>query len=199
METHNQDKNNISKAETGPIRTFIWDLVKIVGVSMAIIIPFRLLVAEPFVVSGSSMLSNFHNNDYLIVDRLSYRRSEPRRGDVVVMKYPKNTSEYFIKRIIGLPGETVMLQNGKVVIVNPQNPQGMTIEEPYLSSGTPTLGRPGPYTLGNGEYFVLGDNRTASSDSRVWGILPENDIVGRAWLRIFPLKDFGFIKTPTYN
>ncbi len=199
METHNQDKNYSAKSESSSVGAFIWDLVKIVAISMAIIIPFRLLVAEPFVVSGSSMVPNFHNSDYLIVDRVSYHRAEPKRGDVIVMKYPKNTAEYFIKRIVGLPGETVMLQNGKVVIVNKDHPQGMVIDEPYLPTGTPTLGRPGPYSLGSGEYFVLGDNRTASSDSRVWGILPENDIVGRAWLRIFPVKDFGFIKTPTYN
>ena len=199
METYNQDKNNIPKPQTNSVGAFIWDLVKIVAISMAIIIPFRLLVAEPFVVSGSSMVPNFHNSDYLIVDRVSYRRQEPKRGDVIVMKYPKDTTEYFIKRIVGLPGETVMLQNGKVVIVNKDHPQGMVIDEPYLPTSTPTLGRPGPYTLGSGEYFVLGDNRTASSDSRVWGILPENDIVGRAWLRIFPVKDFGFIKTPEYK
>lgn len=146
METHNQDKNYSLKSESSSVGAFIWDLVKIVAISMAIIIPFRLLVAEPFVVSGSSMVPNFHNSDYLIVDRVSYHRAEPKRGDVIVMKYPKNTAEYFIKRIVGLPGETVMLQNGKVVIVNKDHPQGiMVIDEPYLPTGTPTLGRPGPY------------------------------------------------------
>src|SRR3989344_2724620 len=181
------------------IKAFALDLVKILAISLAIIIPFRLLVAEPFVVSGSSMVPNFHNKDYLIVDRISYRSREPQRGDVVVMKYPKDTSQYFIKRIIGLPGEKVELKNGKVVIINGEYPQGQELDEGYLPKNIATLGKPGPYTLGSGEYFVLGDNRTASSDSRVWGILPEDDIVGRAFLRAFPLGDFGLIKTPEYK
>ena len=181
------------------IKAFVWDLVKILAISLVIIIPFRLLVAEPFVVSGSSMLPNFHNKDYLIVDRISYRSREPQRGDVVVMKYPKDTSQYFIKRIIGLPGEKIELRNGKAVITNSEHPEGWELEENYLPKNIATLGKPGPYTLGSGEYFVLGDNRTASSDSRVWGILPEDDIVGRAFLRAFPLGNFGLIKTPTYE
>jgi len=190
--------NQNQQSQIGTIKSFFWDLFKILAVSLVIIIPFRLLVAEPFVVSGSSMLPNFHNKDYLIVDRISYKSHEPQRGDVVVIKYPKDNRQYFIKRIIGLPGETLNLESGKVFISNNQNPGGFELKESYLPEGTPTLGKPGPINLGSGEYFVLGDNRTASSDSRVWGILPEADIVGRAWLRVFPLGSFGFFKTPTY-
>lgn len=183
----------------GAIKAFFWDLFKIVAISLVIIIPFRLLVAEPFVVSGSSMAPNFQNKDYLIVDRLSYHRQKPQRGDVIVFKYPKDNRQYFIKRIIGLPGETVELAKGKVKIFNSDRPSGFELVETYLPAGTPTLGRSGALKLGSGEYLVLGDNRTASSDSRVWGVLPEKNIVGRAFIRIFPLDGFGLVKTPTYD
>ncbi len=181
------------------IGSFFWDLFKIFLVALVIIIPFRIFVAEPFVVSGSSMVPNFHNRDYLIVDRLSYRSHAPQRGDVVVLKYPKDTSQYFIKRIIGLPGETVQFEGGHVVIINSSHPQGWILNEPYLQSQVETIGRRDPLTLREGEYYVLGDNRTASSDSRVWGVLPADDIVGRAWLRVFPVGSFSVVKTPTYN
>lgn len=196
METQLNQKQGGQKKQ---VAGFFLDLFKILGLSLLIIIPFRLFIAEPFVVSGSSMVPNFHNRDYLIVDRLSYRSSEPKRGDVVVIKYPKDNRQYFIKRIIGLPGETVEISGGGVVISNQARPNGFKLEEGYLPKNLQTLGKPGPVILGSGEFFVLGDNRTASSDSRVWGILPQNDIVGRAWLRVFPLGDFGLIKTPTYE
>jgi len=185
-----------SKQSTG---AFIWDLVKILVLALIIIVPFRMFIAEPFVVSGSSMVPTFHNQDYLIVDRLSYHTHAPERGDVIVLKYPKDTSQFFIKRIIGLPGEKVEFNQGHVIIVNSEHPDGMVLNEPYLPSQVETFGAPGPFTLGSGEYYVLGDNRTASSDSRVWGILPSNDIVGRVWLRVFPISAFQAFKTPTYQ
>lgn len=178
---------------------FIWDLIKILIIALLIIVPFRMFVAEPFVVSGSSMLPNFHNHDYLIIDRVSYLKGSPERGDVIVLLYPKDTEQFFIKRIIGLPGETVKISQGHVTIFNSKNPNGVVLKEPYLTNENETLGSAKSYgPLGSDEYFVLGDNRTASSDSRVWGILPRKDIVGRAWLRVYPFSVFGFIKTPTY-
>lgn len=199
----NQENKN-SETQTGSpsylqsAGAFVWDLVKILLIALIIIVPFRMFVAEPFVVSGSSMVPNFHNYDYLIVDRLSYHTGSPQRGDVIVLLYPKDTSQFFIKRIIGLPGETVQIQNGYVTIVNSEHPSGFRLNEPYLTSQTETLGSPQKTTLGSGEYFVLGDNRTASSDSRVWGILPRNDIVGRVWIRVYPFSTAGFMHTPTY-
>lgn len=118
-----------------------------------------------------------------------------------MFKYPKDPSQYFIKRVIGLPGETVKIEQGHVVVINKQNPEGFVLKEPYLKNEFQTLGvagRQGSLTLGSEEYFVLGDNRTASSDSRVWGVLPKEDIVGKAFLRVFPINEFGVIKTPTY-
>lgn len=187
-----------------PFRTaglFLWDLIKILVIALVIIIPFRMFIAEPFVVSGSSMQPNFHDRDYLIVDRLSYRTSPPQRGDVIVLKYPKDESEFFIKRIIGLPGDTIEFQNNRVVIVNQQYPNGLVLNEPYIPAGVPTLPL-GPSTIGplpQGEYFVLGDNRTGSSDSRFWGLLPADDIVGRVWMRVFPVSQFGLIPRQSYQ
>lgn len=184
-ETETQIPQN-GAGRTGSVVDFIFDLAKIMLVVLAVVIPFRLLVAEPYVVSGCSMFPSYQNREYLIVDRLSYRFGEPARGDVVVLKYPKDLSQYFIKRIVGLPGETIRFERGKVVVTNADHPNGFTLDEPYLKSQVESLGRPEPITLGSGEYYVLGDNRTASSDSRVWGVLPQDDIVGRAWITIFP-------------
>ncbi len=174
--------------------SFLWELVRIIIIAFVLMVGFRIFVAEPFVVSGSSMVPNFHNKEYLVVDKIGYRLHEPVRGDVIVFKYPKDTSQYFIKRIIGLPGERVQIDDGKVVIFNSQHPDGVTLEEPYLPSNGSTFGKTDIVTLGSDEYYVLGDNRLASSDSRVWGILPKHNIVGRAWFRAFPLSEFGFPK-----
>lgn len=203
-----QNQNQQPQNQDSSLKTmgaFIWDLVKILIIALVIIVPFRMFIAEPFVVSGSSMLPNFHNNDYLIVDRISYKIGAPKRGDVIVLLYPKDTSQFFIKRIIGLPGETVCFRQGHVAIspvpitsAECQAGEGTVLNEAYLPDQTETLAANTVVTLGSGEYFVLGDNRTASSDSRVWGILPANDIVGRVWLKVYPFSDFGFIKTPSY-
>ncbi len=180
------------------VGAFFTDLVKIFLLALVIIIPFRIFIAEPFVVSGSSMLPNFHNKDYLIIDRLSYHTRQVERGDVVVLKYPKDTSQYFIKRIVGLPGETVAFREGHVIIYNQEHPDGWQLQEPYLPSQVETIGSAEPVTLAEGQYFALGDNRMASSDSRIWGILPQDDIVGRVWLRIFPMSRFGGVEEPAY-
>ncbi len=195
-----ENKNQKTDNETSQLKAvgiFIWDLVKILVIALVIIIPFRYYIAEPFVVSGSSMLQNFHNRDYLIIDRISYRNNLPQRGDVIVLKYPKDPSQFFIKRIIGLPGESVKIQGGHVVIFNQAHPEGEVLSEPYLTSQTETLGRSDTVKLGSNEYYVLGDNRTGSSDSRVWGILPGNNIVGRVWVRVYP--NSGTIPRPQYN
>lgn len=199
QENSNQNQQN---QEDGPskqgVGAFIWDMVKILVIASLIILPFRTFVAEPFVVSGSSMLPNFHNNDYLIINRLIYITGNPRRGDVVVLRFPKDPSQFFIKRVIGLPGETVELKQGHVVIINTAHPEGLTLNESYLPNQLQTLGGSAPARLGSNEFFVLGDNRTASSDSRVWGILPRDLIIGKVWLKAFPFSDFGVFHTPNY-
>lgn len=180
------------------VGSFIWELVRVFIIALAIIVPLRIFVAEPFIVSGSSMVPNYHNREYLIIDKVSYRSHEPQRGEVIVLRYPKDPSQYFIKRIIGLPGETVKVDQGSVYIYNEANPLGQKLGEDYLPNEGITFGSNEPVTLAADQYFVLGDNRLASSDSRVWGILPKEDIIGRVWVRVFPITSFGFSETASY-
>lgn len=181
--------------KTPSVGSFLWELARVVIIAFVIMLGFRFFIAEPFIVSGSSMVPNFHNREYLVVNKIGYRINEPKRGDVVVFRYPKDTSQYFIKRIIGLPGEKVKIEAGHVVVYNNEHPDGAVLDEPYLSKQDITFGKTDLVTLGSDEFYVLGDNRLASSDSRVWGILPRADLVGSAWLRVFPLNTFG---TPNF-
>jgi signal peptidase I len=143
------------------------------------IIPIRLFVFEPFFVQGKSMEPNYFSFDYLIVDKISYLFIEPRRGDVIVFKPPFNDKVYYIKRIIGLPGEKVVIENSKIIIYNKDHPNGFELKEDYLQ-GHYTSGFK-EITLGKDEYFVLGDNREISSDSRSWGPVKRERIVGRVF------------------
>src|SRR4051812_21902220 len=123
------------------VKSFLWELARVIIIAFVVMIAFRFFVAEPFIVSGSSMVPNFHNREYLIVNKLDYRTGEPQRGDVIVFKYPKDTSQYFIKRIIGLPGEKVKVEGGKVIVYNSQYPNGQTLGEPYLPNQNVTFGK----------------------------------------------------------
>lgn len=165
---------------------FIWEITKIVVISLAIIIPVRYYLIQPFFVRGASMQPNFKHGEYLVIDEISYRFERPQRGQAIVFKYPKDPSQYYIKRIIGLPGETIEIKDKQVIIYNQQFPQGIILDESaYLRNGQATWGDI-KMELGPDEYFVLGDNRGASSDSRQWGPLPEKYIIGRVWLRAWP-------------
>ncbi len=197
MESQSAGPNDSS--DNPSVRSFVWELARVVIIAFVIMLVFRLFVAEPFIVSGSSMVPTFHNKEYLIINKIGYRLHMPERGDVIVFKYPRDTSQYFIKRVIGLPGEKVKVADGRVTIFNAGHPDGKILEEPYLPNGLRTVGGEGTTVLSDGEYFVLGDNRGQSSDSRVWGILPKNDIVGKAWLRVFPLGEFGTISHPALS
>ncbi|MDB5188012.1 MAG: signal peptidase signal peptidase [Candidatus Kaiserbacteria bacterium] len=149
----------------------------------------RLFIAAPYIVSGPSMEPNFHDYNYLIVDRLTYRFSEPQRGDVIVFNLPQMNDRALIKRVIGLPGDTVSLSDTepKVTIINAAHPDGVVLSEPYISPSDFGGTSNAQYTLKKDEYFVLGDNRKVSADSRMWGILPRSDIVGRVLFRLYPL------------
>lgn len=162
----------------------VWDIVRFTIIALLVVIPVRMFVAQPFIVSGDSMFPTFHNSEYLIIDELSYHLGHPHRGDVIVFRYPKNPSRFFIKRVIGLPGETIVIKNNTVTIKNTENPEGFKLDEPYAQD--PLVGN-STTILKDDEYFVMGDNRPASSDSRAWGSLPEKFIVGRAFLRILPI------------
>jgi signal peptidase I len=153
----------------------------------------RFFIAAPYIVSGASMEPTFNDLNYLIVDRITYHIEEPQRGDVIVFDLPQNTSRALIKRIIGLPGETVLLNGNSVTIVNAAHPEGFTLDEPYLDPqdlGGATNMR---VTLGADQFFVLGDNRKVSADSRLWGTLPREDIVGRVLVRLFPFTAVGIL------
>ncbi|PIQ92533.1 MAG: signal peptidase I [Parcubacteria group bacterium CG11_big_fil_rev_8_21_14_0_20_39_22] len=162
------------------------ELFKFALIVIVIVVPIRLFVAQPFIVSGQSMEPNFKDKEYLIVDELSYRFSNPTRGDVIIFKFPSQPKKYLIKRIIGLPGETVSIENSSVIVTNAENPGGFVIEEPYIENKTDSENF--TLTLSDDEYFVLGDNRPVSSDSRVWGALSEDMIVGRPFLRLYPFS-----------
>ncbi len=160
------------------------EIVRFALLALLIVLPIRIFVAQPFIVSGASMESTFSTGQYLIVDQLSYRFDEPSRGEVIVFRYPKDPSKFFIKRIIGLPGDAIKIDGNKVTIINPTHPDGVTLDESYVLNMKPNTTI--TETLGDGEYFVMGDNRDASSDSRAWGVLQRDKIVGRAFLRLFP-------------
>ncbi|MCB9814803.1 signal peptidase I [Candidatus Nomurabacteria bacterium] len=160
------------------------EIVRFSIIAILIVIPIRMFIAQPFIVSGASMDDTFHSGQYIIVDQVTYQLHSPERGDVIIFRYPKDPSKFFIKRVIGVPGDTIKIEGGKVTLLNKENPQGFTLDEPYIKSMEPA-----PLmteTLGEREYFVMGDNRDQSSDSRSWGVLQEERIVGRAWLRLFP-------------
>jgi signal peptidase I len=169
----------------------IWDIIKFLVPIIVIVFVVRTFIAQPFIVDGESSAPNFHTGHYLIVDELSYRFREPSRADVVVMRYPLQTSRFFLKRIIGLPGDRVVIKDGKVFIYNLDNPDGYVLSEPYQNQPTFPAGSFRDVTLKQDEYFVMGDNRAGSDDSRSWGILPRKDIIGHVALRLFPLSLVG--------
>lgn len=166
--------------------SFLKDTAVFAIIALAVILPIRFFVAQPFIVDGSSMDPTFATNQYLIVDELSYRFESVARGDVIIFKYPNDTSKYFIKRVIGLPGETVQIEGTKVTIKNSANPQGFTLTENYIAPANFTTDHT-IVTLSSSQYFVMGDNRGASFDSRAWGPLDKKYIIGRPLVRLFPL------------
>src|SRR3989339_1689934 len=134
---------------------FVWDLVKVVCVSLAIIIPVRYFLIQPFYVKGASMEPSFYDHEYLIINEISYRFSQPERGDIIVFRYPRNPQEYFIKRLIGFPGEDIQIKDGEVIIFNKENKEGMILDEPYLPDDVKTYGMSSDKVkLGENEFFV---------------------------------------------
>ena len=165
------------------------DLFTLALLIVLVVIPIRVFVISPFVVEGASMRPTFENLDYLIVNEVLYHFKGPARGDVIVFRYPNNPSIFYVKRIIGLPRETVSITRGVVSIIAPTGDKTV-LTEPYIVNEDATYTN--NVTLNPGEYFVMGDNRPNSSDSRVWGPLPRKDIIGRVDIRLLPVKDMGF-------
>jgi signal peptidase I len=158
------------------------ELLKLLIIAFLVVVPFRKFVAQPFIVDGASMDPTFKNGQYLIVDELTYHFKTPERGSVLIFRYPKDPKKFFIKRVIGLPGETVEIKGGVVTITN-KNGEKLTLDEPYVKyPRSDTENR----ILNTDEYWVMGDNRYGSSDSRVWGPVPEKNIIGRPLIRFWP-------------
>jgi signal peptidase I len=187
------ETKNINSPVPQKKTSFFKDTIIFAIVALAIILPIRFFIAQPFIVDGASMDPTFETNQYLIVDEVSYRFEPISRGDVVIFKYPNDTSKYFIKRVIGLPGETVQIEGTKVTISNSkENPQSFTLTENYIS--------PANFTsdhilkkLSENQYFVMGDNRGASFDSRAWGPVDKKYIIGRPIVRLFPVDKISFL------
>jgi signal peptidase I len=188
------------------VGSFLWEVAKVFLWALIIIVPIRIFLFQPFFVQGASMEPNFKDGDYLVVNEFGYKITnvlddfgmphiftvgafrELNRSDVVVFRYPRDLTQFFIKRIVGLPNETVKIEGGKVTIVNKQNPEGLLLDEhAYIPGGLVTNGAV-TIALKADEYFVLGDNRPFSHDSRAWGVLPEKDVVGKVLIRAWPLS-----------
>lgn len=179
----------------GRVLRFIYEAGKTVLIALIIVVPLRLYIAQPFFVRGASMEPTFHNGDYLIIDELSYRFSPPARGDVIVFRFPGDPSQFFIKRVIGLPGEIVEGRDGTIQVTSVGG-DPKAIDEGYIKTETPDDFK---VITGPNEYVVLGDNRGASSDSRRWGILPRENIVGKVFVTVWPPEAFSVFAAPAYE
>lgn len=182
----------------GSVGLFLLEAAKILILAGVTIVFVRYYLFKPFYVKGASMEPNFYEREYLIIDELTYRFHEPKRGDVIVFRYPEDPREYFLKRVIGLPGERVKVSEGHVTIYNSEHPEGIEIEEAYLPTDLTTMGEKST-VLAADEYFVLGDNRGNSLDSRRFGPINKNVIVGRVVLRGWPLGRAQTFTTPKFN
>ena len=188
-----ESQNNEKITKNAPIKeNFFKELIKFIVIALIIVIPLRAYIAQPFIVSGVSMDPTFISGQYLIVDQVTYHFQAPKREDVIIMRYPRDPKTFFIKRIVGLPGETLSVKGGIMTVKSKNHPEGMKIDDSHAKKPVPTTDD-FEITLGNTEYFVMGDNRRESSDSRVWGPLEEKYIVGRLLLSLLPFSRIGFL------
>ncbi len=177
----------------GKVGDYFLEVAKVVLLVLVIVLPIRYFLFQPFMVRGVSMEPSFEQSDYLMVDQVSYNFRDPERGEVVVFHYPDNPQKRHIKRIIGLPEERVVIEEGRISVE--KDGELKVLEENYiLSSGR----KDEEVTLEENEYFVVGDNREASFDSRNWGSLPRENIIGRVFFQVSPFDIFGFVERPEY-
>jgi len=215
MNDNKKEENTVSKIPTvmQKSKEFIKETLYIIILSLIVVLPIRAFIAQPYIVSGASMDNTYQNGNYLIINEISYRFNDPKRGEVIVLKapakalslqnLPSTKTVYYIKRIIGIPGDTVEINGDEVKIYNKENPDGKVLSEPYIYIDKLV---PSPLfssiklkvTLKDGEYFVMGDNRHNSSDSRLWGILPKANIIGKSYVRLFPFNEMS-IDPGEYN
>ncbi|OGG60880.1 signal peptidase I [Candidatus Kaiserbacteria bacterium RIFCSPHIGHO2_02_FULL_49_16] len=190
-DTEMKVKGNISSSELPPASSRSLFGYTVLALGLALFI--RFFVAAPYIVEGPSMEPTFFGWDYLIIDKVVYNMKSPARGEVIVFTLPQDASRSLIKRVIGLPGEKVTISGSQITIINANHPDGFTLEEPYVEAKNATSGEKLERTLGSNEYFVMGDNRQVSSDSRIWGNLPEKNISGRVGLRLFPFGEISVV------
>lgn len=182
---------------------FFLDIIETIVVALAIFVIIYLFLVQPHQVNGNSMWPNFLDGEYLLTDKFSYRINDPNRGDVIIFqapagaRCPKEMQCDFVKRIVALPHETVTIQEGKVSVDSTLLSERYLTEDQSLETAAPG-NEPFIYGLGEDEYFVLGDNRGHSSDSRAWGPVPRENIVGRAWVRYWPPQRIGLIAEAAY-
>ncbi len=185
--------------DTAPVKTqsrlalFI-ENVFYIGAAIGLALLIQAFIIRPFIVSGNSMDPNIKDKQYLIVDEVTYRFREPVRGDVIVFRAPPEPKKFYVKRIIGLPGDTVDIDGTKITIINAEHPDGFVLEEDFITHEQKSSAHE---TVPAGHYFVMGDNRSGSFDSRSWGMLPEANIRGRALLRLLPLNSISYL--PAYH
>jgi signal peptidase I len=182
---------------------YLLDTLEVITTAVALFVVIFLFVARIHEVNGNSMLPNFHNGEFVLTDQLTHRFRHPQRGEIIIFKAPPQPKKEYIKRVIGLPGEKIKIQNNRITIFNKDHPDGFILEEGYLAPGTITEGKTEIttntlFTVPEGQYIVMGDNRTASSDSRQWGGVPEGMIVGRAIIRIWPPNKIGLVPHAKY-
>lgn len=176
----------------------VLEMIQVLAISLVIIIPVRWFLIQPFYVQGASMEPNFFDHEYLIIDELSYRFRTPGRGEVVVFHYPNDPKQFFIKRVIGLPGETVEVADGKVKIYNDSHPNGVVLDEaPYLDQDFTAASQ--TVTLKPNQFYLLGDNRSSSLDSRFFGPVDQKYIVGRVWVRGYPIDRWKHFDSHDYG
>lgn len=189
-----------SKSST---KGFLLDALETVAIALIIFFVIYTFVAQPHLVRGESMQPNYQDGEYILTSKLYHWMGTPERGDVIVLKSPEDASVQFIKRIIGLPGEKIKISNNQVIITNKEHPDGLVLDEKYLGSSTTTNG--GNYlhdgeeiTIPEDHYVVMGDNRNFSYDSRSWGLLAKDKIIGKAFFVYWPLPQFGFVAHAEY-
>lgn len=186
------------------LENFVIDVLETVIIALTIFAVIYLFAFQPHEVNGESMdgVGKFHNGQYILTDKVTYKLREPVRGEVIVFKYPLDETYDYIKRIIGLPGEEIMLKENKIYIFNKEHPEGFIVnEEEYLGNTVVTSGRAfleegERIKIPEGSYFVMGDNRPQSADSRTWGFVPKNEIIGRSLFRYWPPSEMGLIHNP---
>lgn len=196
-----KSEENISRAEKITERLsaagrFLYESIEAVVVALALSVVLYLFLITPHTVLGRSMFPTYKDREYLLANKVIYKIQDPKRGDVIILRH--SDTEDFIKRIIGLPGEKISLMNGKVLINGKELTESTYLDPSIYTNGESFLREGGEYTVRENEFFVIGDNRNHSSDSREFGPIKREDIKGKAWVVYFPFNQFRFIQDPNY-